>query len=399
MNLDNMPDVFYNTILAKEQGYKHIVNQGGTWSSKTFNNIINLFLIAIREPNASISVTGRSIPFLKRGALLDCKNILSMPQYKEIEKHIKTYNKSERVYHFKNGSFIEFPIFQTEGDARGGKRDYLFLNEADSIDYEIAQQLIIRTNKAVFYDYNPSAPFWVHDKIIPREDCKLIISDHRGNQFLTQDKHDEIENHPDDEWWRVYARGMTGNITGLCFPNWKPIHGDDWKKDIQETIWGGDFGFTSSKTAIVKIHILSKTEVVIEEVYYKADSDDQTIFDVCMAWGYNEHLSYWDHNSTDRGGKHEQYVSLLRNRGMQAYLAIKAGKSQQIGMLRKVQIWYTPNSENVAAERARYRFKTFTDNEGNKHQLNQIEDGTPNHLMDAIQYGIYTHFYRNGYFI
>jgi len=399
MTIDNMPAVFYNTLDAYEDGMKYVVNQGGTSSSKTFNTLITLIIAAIKKPNEAITVTGRSIPFLKRGVMLDMKNILTHDRYKGLNKEIASFNKSERTYHFKNGSFIEFPIFPTEGDARGGKRNVLFLNEADSIPYEIAQQLIIRTEGAVFIDYNPSAPFWVHDKIIPRSDCKLIISDHRGNHFLTQEKHDEIENHPDDDWWRVYARGATGNITGLCFPNWKVIHGDEWRKEVTEIIWGCDFGFTSSKTAIVKINILSKTEVVIEEVFYKPESDDAMIHEVMTSWGYNSEPAFFDHNTTDKGGKPEQYVSLLRHRGMNALLAFKAGKSQQIQKIRGVQVWYTPASTNIAAERSRYRFKMFYDANGDQHPTNQIDDSSPNHLMDAIQYGIYTHFNRNGYFI
>jgi phage terminase large subunit len=366
-----------------------------------------LIIIAIETKNLVITVTGRSIPFLKRGVILDITNILAMDQYKDLNKHISKYNIQDRKLTFKNGSFIEFPIFQTEGDAKGSKRHILFINEADSIDFVIAEHLYTRTMAQEktgaggirFIDYNPSAPFWVHDKIIPRDDCQLIISDHRGNQFLTQDKHDEIENHPDDDWWRVYARGLTGNITGLCFPNWKVIQGDEWRKEVQDVIWGGDIGYTSSKTAIVKIHILSKTEVVIEEVYYKPETDDAVIQEVLDGWGYASEPSYWDHNMTDKGGQPMQVLALLKRRGINAMPAFKAGKSQQIQKIRGIQVWYTSNSLNVAAERARYRFKMFYDNNGNQVQTNSIDEGTPNHIMDAIQYGIYTHFLRNNMFL
>jgi len=352
------------------------------------------------QKRCTITVTGRSIPFIKRGVLRDLQTALQMPEYSELSKSVDKYNIHERMFRLKNGSVIEFPVFTNEQDARGGKRDYLFINEADSIPYPIAHQLIIRTTENIFYDYNPSVPFWVHDKIIPRSDSQLIISDHRHNQFLTPEKHAEIENHPDDEWWRVYARGLTGNITSLCFPNWKPIHGNDWRKDVREVVFGGDFGFTSSKTAIVKIHILSNTEVVIEECFYKPESDDQIMYEVLKQWGGDENTcSYFDHNSTDKGARPQQYVQLLRQRGIAAYLAIKAGKSQQIQKIRGVQVWYTEGSTNIAAERSRYKFKTIHTSTGDEVQTNVIDEASPNHLMDAIQYGVYTHFTRNSLWI
>ena len=59
------------------------------------------------------------------------------------------------------------------------------MNEANGGPYGVFWQPAIRTRKQIFIDYNPTARFWAHDNIIGRKDCKLIISDHRGNGFLT----------------------------------------------------------------------------------------------------------------------------------------------------------------------------------------------------------------------
>jgi hypothetical protein len=102
----------------------------------------------------------------------------------------------------------------------------------------------MRTRLKVFIDYNPSARFWVHEKLIGKPDVRLIISDHRSNRFLSEEQHDMIENIDDDELWKVYARGVTGKITGLVYTNWDIVEElppqDEWKM----VAYGLDWGFT-----------------------------------------------------------------------------------------------------------------------------------------------------------
>jgi phage terminase large subunit len=239
----------------------------------------------------------------------------------------------------------------------------------------------------VFIDYNPTAAFWVHDKIIPRPDTKLIISDHRRNHFIAEEIHTEIENHPDPEWRRVYARGLTGNITGICFPNWKPIQDDSYKNEVQEVIFGVDFGYTNDPTAIVKISIISKFETICEELMYIPSGDDKFIAEVLQQNGANDMTPiYCDHD--------KEIIGLLRRRGLLAVGAKKNDKGGDILKIRSVQVFYTPNSKNIHFERSRYCFKHTDD-----IVTNIPDDRTPHHCMDAIRYAIYTHFLRMGYFI
>ena len=67
-------DVFYANYQATE---KLIINQGGTSSSKTYSICQLLFIKAIYEAGVIISVTGESLPNLKKGALRDCRMIVS----------------------------------------------------------------------------------------------------------------------------------------------------------------------------------------------------------------------------------------------------------------------------------------------------------------------------------
>ena len=91
----------------------------------------------------------------------------------------------------------------------------------------------------------------MHNELIGRKGVSLIISDHRGNPFLTKEEHERIENIEDKELWKVYARGLTGKLSGVIFPNFHIV--DDLPNDESWKIngYGLDFGFTNDPTALV----------------------------------------------------------------------------------------------------------------------------------------------------
>jgi hypothetical protein len=193
-----------------------IVNQGGTASGKTYSILQVLFVIAIMTPGQVITVVGQDIPNLKKGAYRDAKMIWANSP--ALQAWCGKPNETERVFTFLNGSLIEFTSYTDEQDAKSGKRDYLFVNEANGVKYEIFRQLDIRTRKKVFIDYNPSARFWVHEELIGKPGVRLVISDHRHNPFLSREEHEKIEGIKDPQFFKVYARGLTGKIEGLLFP-------------------------------------------------------------------------------------------------------------------------------------------------------------------------------------
>ena len=144
---------------------RFLVNQGGTSSGKTYTIMQRLIVLSFEHPMAIITVCGQDLPNLKVGAMRDLDTILHTRA--ELLDWFKN-NKSDSSYRGKNGSIIEFKSYQDAQDAKNGKRDYLFVNEANGVPYEVFWQLAIRTRKQVFIDYNPSARFWVHNNIIGR---------------------------------------------------------------------------------------------------------------------------------------------------------------------------------------------------------------------------------------
>src|SRR6201996_3446909 len=203
------------------QATAHIViNQGGTSSGKTYAIMQVLCCIACANQRLVITVVGQDIPNLKAGALSDALNIYS--DSAQVASCIKSYNRTELLFEFNNGTILEFKSYDDAQDAKSGKRDYLFINEANGITWQIYTELALRTRSRIFIDYNPNAAFWVHDNLIGKPGVQLIISDHRHNPFLDDGMRNKIESlkEIDTEQWKVYARGITGKITGLVLTNW-----------------------------------------------------------------------------------------------------------------------------------------------------------------------------------
>ena len=123
------------------------VVQGGTSSSKTYTIIPMLITFANQEPNQVISIVSESIPHLRRGAMRDFINILT-----DTGLYVDSaFNKSNLIYEFPNGSIIEFFSADQHDRLRGARRDVLFINECNNVDFESYHQLAIRTKKFIYH--------------------------------------------------------------------------------------------------------------------------------------------------------------------------------------------------------------------------------------------------------
>jgi phage terminase large subunit len=248
-----------------------VINQGGTSSSKTFSILQVLFLKAIETAGSIITVAGQDIPNLKRGAIRDAKNIVATTA--EIAHHIKSYNGTDKIFNFTNGSIIEFTSYDDWQDAKNGKRDYLFINEANGVPFEIYHELQVRTRKQVFLDYNPNIAFWVHDKLIPyigdpKSPTKIVrfISNYTHNKFLDSVTIKRIEAMKDDPvLWRVYGLGYTGKVKGLVFPKWEQAF--NFPEDCNKISYGLDFGFSESKAALTLCGIYDRCLYAKQLIY------------------------------------------------------------------------------------------------------------------------------------
>lgn len=111
-----MPADYQASVLFKENyhaGAHIVVNQGGTSSGKTFAIMQVLFSIACERKGQVITIVGQDIPNLKAGALRDALKIWS--DSAQVAACIRSYNKSERVFEFNNGTAEYFSADYQQG--------------------------------------------------------------------------------------------------------------------------------------------------------------------------------------------------------------------------------------------------------------------------------------------
>lgn len=382
-------------------------------SGKTCGILPALATMAAEDGPGVTTITSHSMPHLKGGALRD----FEMYVYPDFKKAIAKYHRTDHLFTFRGGHIIEFKVFETEFSARGARRKRLFVNEANKFNYMTYWQLDYRSEQTII-DYNPTIRFWAHDKLENDGETKTYISDHRHNPFLSEQKHKEIESictfmydaygnqvfHTEGEkkgqpvvlkgsyeLWKVYARGLTGNVSGVIFPNWQVIDDADFPKDKDhDWIFSIDFGYTNDPTAIVKICKIANT-LFIKELAYEPGMPPIKINQILVANGYKPSMPLYCEHDPDM-------VRLLRNLGVQALLARKGQGSVNAGieLINTFDVKYPASSRNLHTERCLYIWEVDeTVIVDGKPKCTNIPVDRNNHLMDASRYGIFTKYLRN----
>lgn len=345
------------------------VCQGGTSSGKTYTILQVLLLLSAVTPKQVVTVVGQDVPNLKVGAWRDAKRIVSD---NAVLQRLFVVSDGYLQLRCLNGSVVEFKSYGNEQDARSGKRDYLFVNEANGVSYEIYWQLSIRTRKRVYIDYNPSARFWVHDRVLGGEDVLLTITDHRHNPFLSAEEHARIEGIDDPELWRVYARGLTGRIQGVIYNNIEVV---DKMPETYKSRWLGlDFGF-NDPTALVEVR-LSEGKLWLDEVIYRQHMTNPEIYNVIKSNGLTDMQVVAD-------SAEPKSIEELRRLGTRIEPARKGADSVRVGIatLQRYTLCVTRRSANIRKELSNYKWKV----DGSGAITNEPCDMF-NHSLDAVRY-------------
>lgn len=356
-----------------EEGIRTYINQGGTSSGKTYTIMQVLIYFALSDAGSVSTVVGQDLPNLKVGAYRDARTIIGGSSW--LRKWFK-FNESGHYLLCGNGSIIEFKSYKDEQDAKNGKRDYLFLNEANGVDYSIFWQLSIRTRKRIWLDYNPSERFWVHNEVKGRDGVKMIISDHRGNVFLSDEEHERIEGIEDKELWKVYARGLTGKLSGVVFPNFNIVDELPAREGWKLSGYGLDFGFTNDPTALT-FNVVAHGELWTDVVIYDTGLTNPMIAECAKGAG----VTRADMIVADSA--EPKSIAELKNAGLWVVPAVKGKDSINVGIdiLKRYKWNVTRRSVGLIEELQSYKWKSDRDGK----QTNTPIDGF-NHAIDATRY-------------
>ena len=362
---------------------KIIVNRGGTRSSKTYsiNQICYLWLTTgqygiDRYLREGIWTTVRKYRTnLDNTCIRDFEEILRAEGWYNVINH----NKTKKTYKYKN-RLVEFIGADDEQKLRGAKRNILFCNEANELEYKQEFfQLLMRTENRIYLDFNPDdEEVWINQEIeIKRSkevnDVETIVSNYRDNSYLPESLVKEIEylEKTDKEFWKIYGLGEYGNISGLIYDNIKYI---DTIPDSKLVAYGLDFGYSQDPTAVVGVYKRGD-DLYLREILYERGLTNQDIAERLRFTVNNEEVIC---DSAEPKSIEELYRLKINARP-----AVKGKDSVMNGIdiLKRYNIHVLKDNSNLRKEFRSYKW--MVDKNGNS--LNKPLSKF-NHLMDALRY-------------
>ena len=357
--------------IAKLENRIRIIS-GGTSSSKTISILLYLIAEAQADEEPTLtSVVSESVPHLRRGAIRDFKNILQGHKYwKE-----RNWNASNFTYTFETGSKIEFFSADQSDKLRGGRRDRLFINEANNVTKDAFDQLEVRTKEYVFIDFNPTYEFWAFTDLKGKDYVDFITLTYKDcEKALDPRIVESIESRKDNkQWWLVYGLGQLGEVEGKVYKDWKII--DEIPHEARLERYGMDFGYTNDPSSIVAIYKYNDG-FILDEITYQKGLSNKQIADILN----NQPKALVIADSAE-----PKSIDEIKSYGVNVIGAVKGQDSvnQGIQYVQDQRISMTKRSINVIKEYRNYLWKT--DKEGKI--INTPED-IFNHAMDAVRYGL-----------
>lgn len=355
------------------------VNQGGTSSSKTYS-VLQVIALRLIDKKRIATVVGQDMPNLKGGAIRDFveRVIVDAPF---IASCIQSYNKSEQIVRFYNGSILEFKSYEDEQDAKNGKRDILFVNEANGVSYAIYKQLAMRTDEEIFIDYNPTASFWVHEHLIGRPGVITFYSNFTHNQYTPVGTLLELQDikEREPELWKVYGLGLTGEIHELCIERMTVV--PEMPKLLRRRGFGIDFGYRNDPTAFVNCGLANERDVYFDLMFYQYRMGLSDITNLFGLLGISKKRRILADGSDGRAVDH------IKRKGYRIENADKGPGSILFGLslLNQHNLFVTERSIDMINERKKYTYKKQKNGPQAGKITNQPVDAY-NHAWDAARY-------------
>ena len=341
-------------------------------SAKTYSVVQFLCMFCFNYAGTTVSIIRAGMPSIKRTVYRDFKDImLNFGWWDD-----KCMNKSEFVYTFPNGSWIEFFSTDNEQKVRGSKRKILFVNEANELSFIEWQQLQMRTTEFSILDYNPSfsEDHWIN-QVNEEKSTYWFISTYKDNPFLEPKVIAEIESlkWKNPSLWRIYGLGLRSMVEGLIFKN---VVIDDYIpiQAKRHHYRGMDFGYASDPTAIIDVYIYGK-DIYVDEVCYQTQMLAADIIRVLKKDKENTEIIS---ECAD-----PRLIDEIYNAGIDIKPVKKFPGSIQAGIMKMLEykIHITKRSINARREFNNYTWRQ--DKEGK--WLNEPID-MYNHIVDSLRY-------------
>ena len=373
--MDVNVNVVFEHLLDSES--KIVIEQGGTRSGKTYNILLYIiFHYCQVNKGKTITICRKTFPALRASVMRDFLDILKQHDKYDEELH----NKSNSEYEL-SGNLVEFISLDQPQKVRGRKRNLLFINEANELDFEDWQQLVFRTEDKIILDYNPSDEYhWIYDKVKDRDDADFYITTYLDNPFLEPSIKAEIERlrDTDEQYWQIYGLGQKGisKATIFNFTETNVI-----PEDAEFVSYGADAGYTNDPTTLVSVYKKDYNLYIKEHLY----QTQMTTVDIHNKWkqiGITREPIYFD-------SAEPRLIEELRRMGWNVRPSIKGADSVNAGidLLKRFKIHIYKDSHNAIQEFRNYKWQ-----EDKSGKLMNKPVDKNNHLIDATRYATYSVF-------
>lgn len=370
------------TALEKIEALDKRINiiQGGTSAGKTISILIMILDLSFEVQEKTIHIVSDTFPNLRHGAMHDWQKILKGTQRERYFDYKISLNTWENKC---TGTTIEFLSCDSD-DALGARRDYLFINEANRINYETFRQLEVRTVDRIWLDFNPANEFYAHTELMKRKDASFIKLNYLDNEALPQSVIDSLEEQRGDgtsNWWRVYGLGEIGSLEGNVYEGWTTV--DEIPEGYFLKRYGVDFGFSNDPTAVVAVYENEKEpkEVCLKLMLYENKLLTPDL--IARLKQFPEGLFVCD-------SARPEIIAEMQANGIRAIKCDKTpgekmnGKLYNIELVKRRKVHYL--SEDKALERE-YLTYAWRKKKSTGETLDEPEDGN-DHAMDALAYAI-----------
>lgn len=358
----------------------YLIEQGGTGGGKTYPTLMLIISWLQSNSNKLWTVVGLDYRHLRDGAIHDFKTIMNNAGIWNMYR----WSSTEKIYTFENNSKLQFLSVDTMG-AHGSRRDGLFVNEANGINFETFDQLATRTKHKVIIDFNPSAEFWAHTELLAKhpDDCDFIILTYKDNEALSDRERENIERHKPKEgeepsnWWRVYGLGQIGSLEGNVYKGWELSSADSIAESGKLIRYGLDFGFSNDETALVAVYDMGEKKIgLVEKVYKKGILPSQYCQVLESAGVEPSVLIVAD-------GARPEIIAEIKRGGYRCIAADKGAGSVLRGIERVSEYQVAYDGKDLEREYLSYAWRKKKSGELQDEPIDAF-----NHALDAVRYAV-----------
>lgn len=387
-------EIEYTSVFErnKEATAKVISNRGGSRSSKSYSLAQLLLLRFFQCPGRQILIVRKTLPALRISTYLLVMGLLDKYNLRSLVREEK---QGMNLWH--NGSLIHFGGIDDPEKIKSTEWNDIWMEEANEFTYEDFVQLDLRLSaprfkfpgmrNQLFMSFNPmDENCWIKKRVYDSQarsaDFQDIHSSFMDNPYLDEDYVNSIRNleHEDRNYYNIFALGFWGKLEHIVYKGWDTIpHMGDGEVEL----YGVDFGF-NAPSVIMKI-VVSGWEAMIQEKIYQTGLTNEDLIerleDIVPKVRRDKYPVYCDSAEPQR-------IEEIKRAGFKVKGADKS-VTAGIDTVKRFKLHIVEDSLNTLKEIKGYSYMVGKD---------EIALDKPiafnNHAMDAMRYGLHTHFMK-----